>query len=152
MKLFLYPSSRMHFISKNIQTEMRFGLSQTQSELLQLIKQTLAGWEEKQQTINLSTLATVDTRWRARYPWVAWHLSQRDSLADLGGGGGSNWRQTGWLCLCFPLRLIFYGCAIKFGWQIEMTESQHGRQEFNDLLDGRECSTIREWGWNWEMC
>lgn len=31
----------MHFISNNIQPEMRFGLPQTQSELLQLIKQRL---------------------------------------------------------------------------------------------------------------
>lgn len=54
-------------------------------------------------------LATVDTRLKVRYLWVAWHLTQRDSPADLGRGGRSGWRQTGWLCLCFPFRLIFYG-------------------------------------------
>lgn len=35
----------MHFISNNIQPEMRFGFSQIQSELLQLIKQKLAEYK-----------------------------------------------------------------------------------------------------------
>lgn len=106
--LFLHPSSRMHFISNNIQAEMRFGLPQTQSELLQLIKQKLAGWTEQQQSTNPSTqpLATVDTRLRVRYLWVAWHLSQRDSPAYLGREGGRVKLETDWVATpVFPLQL-----------------------------------------------
>ena len=111
--------------------EMRFGLSQTQSELLQLIKQKVAGWTERQRSTNPSTQppATVDTRLRVRFPGVAWHLSRRDGLAylvwegggGLGGGGQIGDRLGGFACVS-PFRLIFYGCAIQSRWQFEMTE------------------------------
>lgn len=52
----------MHFISNNIQHEMRFGLLQIQSELLPLIKQETGRLKRAELSTNLSTepLATAD--------------------------------------------------------------------------------------------
>lgn len=85
------------------------------------------GWTEKQQTINLSTqpLATVDTRWRVRYLWVAWHLSQRDSPAYLGREErGSDWRKC-WVALpVFPLKVNILWMCDTVQMTVQMTESQ----------------------------
>lgn len=60
--------------------------------------------EQSRAEYNSSTqpLATVDTRLRVRYLWVAWHLSQRDSPAYLGRGGGQIGDRLGGFACVFP--------------------------------------------------
>lgn len=119
-------------------------------------------WRAEQSTNpSAQPLATVDTRWRLRYLWVARHLSHRDSPARLmevegvrrGGERGGFKLEADWVALpVFPLQVNILRMWDTVGMTLgDDGEAACGQRGSHDLLEGRECGTTGEWGWMWEM-